>query len=137
MKKFLFCILLFPVALQAGDVDRMQYIYSELYDTETETVKAGKPETTTDSGLLVKLILVYQKYFSIQDMKVCNFQQSCSNFAKSSLIQYGPFWGSLMASDRLLRDNSFAFHYYPMDPQSELLEDLPPQAHYLPYYLSE
>ena len=51
---------------------------------------------------------LYQKLISPSQGDVCNFSPSCSHFAKRSIEKYGILWGSLMASDRLLRCNPWA-----------------------------
>jgi putative membrane protein insertion efficiency factor len=51
---------------------------------------------------------LYQTFISPSQGDVCNFSPSCSHFAKESIEEYGILWGSLMASDRLLRCNPWA-----------------------------
>lgn len=51
---------------------------------------------------------LYQTLISPSQGDVCNFSPSCSHFAKESIEEYGILWGSLMASDRLLRCNPWA-----------------------------
>ncbi len=53
-------------------------------------------------------IKAYQTLISPSQGDVCNFTPSCSHFAKQSVEAHGIFWGSLMASDRLLRCNPWA-----------------------------
>jgi putative membrane protein insertion efficiency factor len=48
---------------------------------------------------------LYQTLISPSQGDVCNFSPSCSHFARQSIDSHGIFWGSLMASDRLLRCN--------------------------------
>lgn len=55
---------------------------------------------------------LYQKLISPSQGDVCNFSPSCSHFAKESIEEYGILWGSLMASDRLLRCNPWAFEFF-------------------------
>ncbi|MDH4210433.1 MAG: membrane protein insertion efficiency factor YidD [candidate division WOR-3 bacterium] len=54
------------------------------------------------TGTFLKL---YQTLISPSQGDVCNFSPSCSHFASKSIDTHGIFWGSLMASDRLLRCN--------------------------------
>jgi len=57
-------------------------------------------------------ICVYQKIISPVQGDVCNFYPSCSHFAGEAIEKYGIFWGTLMASDRLMRCNHSAVNYY-------------------------
>jgi hypothetical protein len=51
---------------------------------------------------------LYQTLISPSQGDVCNFEPSCSHFAKASIEEYGMVWGALMASDRLQRCNPWA-----------------------------
>jgi putative membrane protein insertion efficiency factor len=55
---------------------------------------------------------LYQTMISPSQGDVCNFNPSCSHFATESIEKYGIFWGSFMASDRLLRCNPWALDYF-------------------------
>ncbi len=57
-------------------------------------------------------IRIYQKVISPAQGDVCNFYPSCSNFAFEAVQKYGVFWGTLMASDRLMRCNPNAVNYF-------------------------
>lgn len=54
-------------------------------------------------------INLYQKIISPAQGEVCNFSPSCSHFAQEAIQKYGPLWGSLMAADRLMRCNPWAY----------------------------
>ncbi len=56
-------------------------------------------------------IRLYQIVLSGQQGEVCNFEPSCSRYAYRAIKKYGPFWGILMAIDRIERCNPFTFHY--------------------------
>ncbi|UCG30755.1 MAG: membrane protein insertion efficiency factor YidD [candidate division WOR-3 bacterium] len=55
---------------------------------------------------------LYQNLISPSQGDVCNYSPSCSHFARQSIDRYGIFWGSLMASDRLLRCNPWAYQSF-------------------------
>jgi len=57
-------------------------------------------------------ITTYQMVISPSQGDVCNFSPSCSYFAKSAIAKYGPLWGTLMASDRLMRCNPWAYQHF-------------------------
>jgi len=61
--------------------------------------------------IALSAIRLYQFTLSGKQGDVCNFKPSCSRFAYISIKNYGPFWGILMASDRLQRCNPLAFQY--------------------------
>lgn len=54
---------------------------------------------------------LYQKFISPSQGDVCNFEPSCSHFAKKSIKKYG-LWGCLMATDRLMRCNPWAYQHF-------------------------
>lgn len=68
----------------------------------------------------IVFIRLYQRFISSQDMPVCNFTPSCSQFALKAIQRYGIIKGVLMASDRLQRCNGFTrmSRYYSLDPMT-------------------
>jgi putative component of membrane protein insertase Oxa1/YidC/SpoIIIJ protein YidD len=59
-------------------------------------------------------VFIYQKGSDNQDFGRCPFHPSCSVFALRAIEQFGAVEGSLMAADRLLRCNPWAFRKYPL-----------------------
>lgn len=55
---------------------------------------------------------LYKTLISPSQGDVCNFSPSCSQFARQAIEKYGIIFGSMMASDRLLRCNPWAYQYY-------------------------
>jgi hypothetical protein len=53
---------------------------------------------------------LYQKIISPAQGDVCNFEPSCSQFAKEAIKKYGQ-WGVLMGADRLMRCNPWAYQH--------------------------
>ena len=79
----------------------------------------------------------YKKVISpAQGRQICNFSPSCSQFTRLSIEQYGPFWGTIMGADRLLRCNSFAPTYvdrfYSGTAENRIYD--PPSDHFLLRY---
>jgi hypothetical protein len=68
--------------------------------------------TSALSISMVSAIRFYQIVISPQDAGSCMFYPSCSQFGLQSIKKYGPFWGLLMASDRLQRCNGCAINHY-------------------------
>lgn len=75
---------------------------------------AARPpyETNPVKIVLGGAITVYQKTLSGAQGDVCNFYPSCSHFSQQAFSKYGPFWGSLMTADRLMRCQPGAVSYY-------------------------
>lgn len=55
---------------------------------------------------------LYRTLISPSQGDVCNFRPSCSRYARAAITEYGILWGSLMASDRLLRCNPWAYESF-------------------------
>jgi uncharacterized protein len=54
-------------------------------------------------GVLLALIMVYQKVFSPIMGRQCRFSPTCSHYAQESIMTYGAAKGSIMALKRILR----------------------------------
>lgn len=67
------------------------------------------------SDIFIGMIRFYQLFISTQDMPVCNFTPSCSQFSIDSLRKFGIIKGILLTSDRLQRCNGFSAPYYQID----------------------
>jgi putative membrane protein insertion efficiency factor len=73
-------------------------------------------ETNELKIALMGIIRFYQLFISTQDISVCNFTPSCSDFGMKAIKKYGIFYGILMTSDRLQRCHNMASKYYPLHP---------------------
>ncbi len=69
-------------------------------------------ETNPLKIVLNSSITLYQKIISPSQGDVCNFSPSCSHFGKQAIEKHGPLWGSLMAADRFMRCNPWAYQYF-------------------------
>ena len=83
---------------------------------------------TSEVKLLgIGLIRFYQLFISSQDMPVCNFIPSCSQFGMETIKKYGFFRGVLLTSDRLQRCHGmtkrYSPQYYPFDEKTGKLFD--------------
>lgn len=63
-------------------------------------------------------IKLYQMFISSQDLPVCRFTPSCSDFGLQAIRRYGVPRGILMTSDRLQRCHGFTHGHYPLDEVS-------------------
>ena len=70
------------------------------------------------SAVFISMIRFYQLFISTQDIPVCNFTPSCSQFGANSLREFGVLRGILLTSDRLQRCNGFSASYYQIDYQT-------------------
>jgi len=86
---------------------------------EKPLIQVEKKTITQQPGLFKSSALVwiriYQKGISSQDLPSCVFHPSCSRFAFVCIERYGVVKGVLLAGDRLLRCNPFAYRYYGFD----------------------
>jgi len=88
-------------------------------------------ETSEIKLLGTGLIRFYQRYISTQDLPLCNFHPSCSQFSMLSIQRYGFIRGVLLAADRITRDNGLEMHpHYPHDHETGRLYD--PVENYSP-----
>lgn len=72
-------------------------------------------ETSEAKLFCFGLIKFYKHFISSQDIQVCNFTPSCSQFGFQAIQRYGIFRGILMTSDRLQRCSGFDRKFYPID----------------------
>lgn len=71
-----------------------------------------RPEAQITSRLLVKLIEIYQRFISRgilekNNISICRFQPTCSEYTRQSFLKYGLFKGTLKGITRILRCNPF------------------------------
>ena len=78
------------------------------------------------------LFLVYKAFFSSQDLSVCTFTPSCSEFGILSVKQFGVVKGGIMTMDRLSRCNGLSPENYEIDKKTMLLKDYPGHKHLVP-----
>ncbi len=71
------------------------------------------------------LFLAYKTFFSSQDLTVCTFTPSCSEFGILSVKKYGVVKGGVMTMDRLTRCNGLSPQNYEFDKKTFLLIDEP------------
>lgn len=82
----------------------MNIVYALLIITQS-------PNETNPVKIVVSSgFTLYQKIVSPAQGDVCNFEPSCSQFAKKAIEKYG-LWGCLMATDRLMRCNPWAHQH--------------------------
>jgi putative membrane protein insertion efficiency factor len=90
-------------------------------------VRMNFAQTSEMKLLATGLIRFYQLFISSQDMPVCNFTPSCSQFGMKAIEKYGFFRGVLLTSDRLQRCHSMTLRnshqFYSFDETTGRLFD--------------
>jgi putative component of membrane protein insertase Oxa1/YidC/SpoIIIJ protein YidD len=71
------------------------------------------------------LFLFYKTFFSSQDLTVCTFSPSCSEFGILAVKKSGVVMGGIKTMDRLTRCNGLSPEKYTMDFKAKLLIDKP------------
>ncbi len=74
-----------------------------------------EPSIFKPKDLLIGIIKVYQMFISPQDIPVCNYTPSCSQFGIEAIQKFGIIRGVLLASDRLQRCNGMSTSRYQID----------------------
>ena len=100
------------------DISELEFITSSnpLYSETTQ-----KKSISYDLGifksknLFISMIRIYQLFISTQDMPVCNFKPTCSQFGIEAIKRFGIIHGILLTSDRLQRCNGMSTSRYQID----------------------
>lgn len=78
------------------------------------------------------LFLFYKSFISSQDLTVCTFSPSCSEYGILAVKGHGVIKGGLMTMDRLTRCNGLSPEKYEVDKSKMLLKDDPNDAYLVP-----
>jgi len=78
--------------------------------------------SSSEIGLFNKIgllpIAAWQRISYNSKLLNCQFYPSCSNYSARAIQEYGILKGGILASDRIVRCNPFAFHYHLKTNQS-------------------
>ena len=88
---------------------------SLLNNAEEDHTRSSYRETSEIKLLFIGVIRLYQLFISSQDMPVCVFTPSCSQFGIEAIQKCGFLPGILLTSDRLQRCNNMSNARYQMD----------------------
>ncbi|MBN1754611.1 membrane protein insertion efficiency factor YidD [bacterium] len=114
----LISISYYATGLFAADSSRVSTkVADDRHVNQKELIELPTNPVKMLAGLVIDL---YQFFFSHQDNQECQFDPSCSEFAKQAFEQYDPLQAILMTSDRLIRCNPFAYRYYPLNSRGSL-----------------
>lgn len=81
-----------------------------------------EPSSNLIKALVRNLFTVYEKGITVTETHNCPMTPNCSRFSKIAIEREGLIKGLLLTSDRLIRDNKFAHHYYPKDERGKLID---------------
>ncbi len=120
-----FCALLPCNILPAQEPTELEFILSSNpLDSAPEAARVRSRSGVSGVGSLLKgAIRFYQVFISSQDMPVCNFVPSCSQFSAEAISRLGVVRGILLTSDRLQRCNGVSTSRYQIDHNSGRLID--------------
>ncbi|MGB9595562.1 MAG: membrane protein insertion efficiency factor YidD [Candidatus Poribacteria bacterium] len=116
-----FICLMIPICSFAKDsTSELDFILSQnpISNQLTTQKKDIDNKPFKPSDIFIGMIRFYQLFISTQDMPVCNFTPSCSQFGVDSLRKFGIIKGILLTSDRLQRCNGCSAPYYQIDYQT-------------------
>lgn len=106
---------LYQNVLEDGNIKK-EYWQAQNNENEIQTAFSG-------------LFLIYKTFVSSQDLTVCTFTPSCSEYGILAIKGHGMVKGGLMTIDRLTRCNGLSPTNYEFDKKLMLLKD-DPNAHY-------
>ncbi len=109
---FIISVSLFSI-LMAETPDKWEGYWEKPIDVPKQKIHLNTQGLLKSSALV--WIRIYQKGMSSQDLPSCVFHPSCSRFAFGCIERCGVAKGVLLASDRLMRCNPFAYRYYDFD----------------------
>lgn len=78
------------------------------------------------------LFLFYKNFISSQDLTVCTFTPSCSEYGILAVKRHGLIKGGILTMDRLTRCNGLSPEKYDIDTNLGLLKDDPRDTHKVP-----
>ncbi|MER0440798.1 membrane protein insertion efficiency factor YidD [Emticicia sp. W12TSBA100-4] len=87
--------------------------------------KEAKGNRNEVQYLFSGLFLFYKTFFSSQDLTVCTFTPSCSEFGILAVKKSGVVMGGIKTMDRLTRCNGLSPEKYAIDFKEKLLIDKP------------
>ena len=132
--RFVLIVTAFLCVLSAQDDAAL--IREHYFETPQYRKTFANPKITTDlrsdgedtpftARLFMRAVRLYKDYISPQDLDVCTFHPSCSEYAFLCLKHQSLPEALLNSGDRLLRCYGSNELYYPKDPRYGLCEDHP------------
>lgn len=111
---------------------QVQSDFEFIWNIHTKVIKSDSYDKTSNANkvqnrqyLSQKIIKIYQKFISPQDIIECNFTVSCSKFGMQAIKKYGSLYGIVLTSDRIMRCSKNTKGYYLKDSETGLAVDYP------------
>lgn len=107
------------------NISELDFIISSnpLYSDKIQKRTIHEGSIFKPRNLLTGMIKFYQLFISTQDIPVCNFTPSCSQFGIEAIQRFGIIRGVLLTSDRLQRCNGMSISRYQIDHITGKLSD--------------
>lgn len=127
MKYIVIKFLLLSLLLLRNEANAQVSLYRNVLpngNIKTEYVEA-KNNKNEVQVVFSGLFLFYKTFFSSQDLTVCTFTPSCSEYGILAVKKFGMVKGGIMTMDRLTRCNGLSPQNYEFDKTAMLLKDDP------------
>lgn len=127
MKYIVIKFLLLSLLLSKNEAQAQVSLYRNVLpdgNIKKEYVEV-KNNTSEVQVVFSGLFLFYKTFFSSQDLTVCTFTPSCSEYGILAVKKFGMVKGGMMTMDRLTRCNGLSPQNYEFDKTTLLLKDDP------------
>lgn len=127
MKYIVIKFLLLSLLLLRNEAEAQVSLYRNVLPTGNLKKEYVEAKNNKNEAQMVfsGLFLFYKTFFSSQDLTVCTFTPSCSEYGILAVKKFGMLKGGVMTMDRLTRCNGLSPHNYEFDKTSMLLKDDP------------
>ena len=129
MKKLLIVFFalvpLLATELPSPNPDSLHQHFHQLDSTSYKAIKIIPVKETDPLKMLGKgLFWIYSRFITTQDNHECQFEPSCSKYAKDAMSKRHIVEAILLTSDRVVRCNPTAFRHYESDSLGFLIDTL-------------
>ncbi|GAB2608087.1 hypothetical protein GCM10027035_00410 [Emticicia sediminis] len=111
--------------LKAQSKAEVNLLRGVIQTPQKRVYKEAKGNRNEVQYLFSGLFLFYKTFFSSQDLTVCTFTPSCSEFGILAVKKSGVVMGGIKTMDRLTRCNGLSPEKYAIDFKEKLLIDKP------------
>lgn len=111
--------------LKAQSKTEVNLLREVIQTPQKRVYKEAKGNRNEVQYLFSGLFLFYKTFFSSQDLTVCTFTPSCSEFGILAVKKSGVVMGGIKTMDRLTRCNGLSPEKYAIDFKEKLLIDKP------------
>lgn len=111
--------------IKAQSKEEINALRGVIQTSQKKIYKEAKGNKNEVQYLFSGLFLFYKTFFSSQDLTVCTFTPSCSEFGILAVKKSGLVMGGIKTMDRLTRCNGLSPEKYEIDYKAKLLIDKP------------